>query len=309
MLVTKKRCFISVFLVLSLFIFASVHAENDNAFFWKVTPGQCSAKQEPYSQTVVYLMGSIHFADSSFYPIRAEIEQAFSRADTLVVELNINKIDSSTYRQLMAQKGSYKNGETIKEFISEQTWQQLRQRLQQLNIPYDAVKHYKPGVLVLTLMASQVVQMGFLPELGIDVHFLNKASLPGQLKNIVELETLEQQLNVFLNIPDADLLLQESLRSMDEAEWQMADIVRYWKTGDEDKMNKLLFEDALIEFPTFSAIYDSLIYQRNQQMLVKIENMLQQPGNYFVVVGSGHLIGDKGIVSALKQQGYSVERH
>ncbi len=305
----KKRLSASVFLILSLFIYTYAQAANDKAFFWKVTPAQYSAEQEPYSQAVVYLMGSLHFADKSFYPLRKEIEQAFSHSHTLVVELDINKIDAASYHQLIAQKGSFRDGATIEEFISEQTWQQLRQRLQQLNIPYDSVKHYKPGILVLTLAAVQIVQMGFVPEFGIDVHFLNKASLPGQLKEIIELETLEQQINLFLNIPDGDLLLKESLRSMDEAELQMAKLVRYWKTGNEEKMNELLFENALTEYPAFSAIYDSLVYQRNQQMVLKIENMLQRPGSYFVVVGAGHLIGDKGIVNVLKEQGYNVERH
>ena len=88
----------------------------------------------------------------------------------------------------------------------------------------------------------------------------------------------------------------------------MADMVRYWKTGDKEKMNKMLFEDALNEYPAFSAIYDSLFYERNHQMVSKIDEMLKQQGSYFVVVGSGHLIGEKGIVNALKEKGYKIKR-
>ena len=88
----------------------------------------------------------------------------------------------------------------------------------------------------------------------------------------------------------------------------MAEMVRYWKAGDEKKMNKLLFEDVLTEYPAFSAIYDSLIYQRNEQMVSRIDEMLKQQGNYFVVVGTGHMIGEKGIVNALREKGYEVER-
>jgi uncharacterized protein YbaP (TraB family) len=116
------------------------------------------------------------------------------------------------------------------------------------------------------------------------------------------------------------MLLKESLYSLDEAELLMADMVRYWKKGDEVSMNKLLFEDALTEYPAFSDIYDDLFYQRNQQMVKKIDAMLsgrleyssqarsQQQKSYFVVVGSGHMIGEKGIVNALKEKGYVVER-
>jgi len=281
------------FLFLSLFAFSHARAENDRAFFWQVTSGQAT----------VYLMGSIHFADKSFYPLRPEIEQAFRRSDALVVELDISKVDSRKYNQLL-QGGMYKNGRTIKDALSEETWLQLRQRLRHLNVPYDSVKNYKPGILVLTLSAVQVMKMGFDPALGIDAYFLAGA---GQ-KKIIELETLEQQINLFLNIPDGDLLLKESLYSLDEAEILMAEMVRYWKTGDEKKMKKMLFDDALREYPAFSKIYDSLFYARNENMTKKIEKMLKQSGRYFVVVGSGHLIGERGIVDTLRKNGYEVTR-
>ncbi len=290
----KVRPLFSAFLFSGLFAFANVHAENDRAFFWQVTS----------KQATVYLMGSIHFADKSFYPLRPEIESAFQRSDALVVELDISKADDGVYNRLLAQRGMYKNGGSIKDALSEETWLQLRQRLRYLNVPYDSVKSYKPGVMVLTLSALQVMRMGFDPALGIDIYFLSKA---GQ-KKIIELESLEQQLNLFLDIPNGDLLLKESLYSLDEAELLMAEMVRYWKDGDENKMNRLLFEDALNDYPAFSEIYDKLFYDRNASMTQKIEAMLKQPGRYFVVVGSGHLIGDRGIVSALRQRGYGVER-
>lgn len=290
----KTRLVFLNYLLLGLFVFGDARAENDRAFFWQVTSAQAS----------VYLMGSIHFADKSFYPLRPAIEQAFQRSDALVVELDITKTDERLYNRLLAQHGMYKNGGTIKDALSEETWLQLRQRLRHLNVPYDSVKNYKPGVMVLTLSALQVMRMGFDPALGIDVYFLGKA---GQ-KKIIELESLEQQLNLFLNIPNGELLLKESLYSLDEAELLMAEMVGYWKDGDEKKMNQLLFEDALDDYPAFSEVYDKLFYERNASMTQKIEAMLKQPGRYFLVVGSGHLIGDKGIVNALRERGYGVER-
>jgi uncharacterized protein YbaP (TraB family) len=288
--------------VLSFLIFADAHAANDKAFVWEVSS----------DTTTVYLMGSIHFADKSFYPLRPEIEQAFDRSSYLVVELDINKAGDDTYSQLLAQNGIFKDGATIKDEISEETWQQLQQRLQQLNISYDAVKNYKPGVIVLTLSAVQVMQMGFDPALGIDAYFLAKASQQENPKQVIELETLEQQLNLFIDTPDGELLLKESLYSLDEGEVLMADMVRFWKQGDITQMNKLLFEDALNDNPAFAKIYDKLFYDRNDQMALKIETMLrqktQQKNYFFVVVGSGHLIGDKGIVNALQEKGYQVRR-
>jgi uncharacterized protein YbaP (TraB family) len=163
--------------------------------------------------------------------------------------------------------------------------------------------------------------MGFDAKLGIDAYFLSKASQQEQMKplfpkTVIELETLEQQLNLFLNIDDDELLLKESLYSLDESELLMADMVRYWKQGDVVQMNKLLFEDALNEYPAFRKIYDKLFYERNRSMASKIDAMLtgglpgklQQKADYFVVVGSGHLVGEQGIVNELKEKGYRVKR-
>lgn len=295
-------------LLLALYFFfcSYASAENDRAFFWQVTSGQPGS-----AQATVYLMGSIHFADQSFYPLRADIEQAFDRSDYLAVELDVNSLDHDAYNRLISRKGLYPDGKSIKDAVSDETWQQLRERLRQLNMPYESVKNYKPGVLVLTITAMQVMQMGLDPQLGIDVHFLRKAALQ-PAKQVIELETMEQQLNLFIDIPDGDLLLKESLYSMAESESMMSNMVSYWKKGDDNAMDKLLFEDSLNDYPAFSAIYDSLFYARNRKMVSKIEQMLKQDGaagkGYFVVVGSGHLIGKKGIVNALREKGYKIKR-
>ena len=296
-------------LLLALYFFfcSYASAENDRAFFWQVTSGQPGS-----AQATVYLMGSIHFADQSFYPLRADIEQAFDRSDYLAVELDVNSLDHDAYNRLISRKGLYPDGKSIKDAVSDETWQQLRERLRQINVPYDSVKNYKPGVLVLTMTAIQIMQMGLDPQLGIDVYFLTKAAALQPAKQVIELETMEQQLNLFIDIPDGDLLLKESLYSMTESESMMSEMVSYWKKGDDNAMDKLLFEDSLNDYPAFSAIYDSLFYARNRKMVSKIEQMLKQDGaagkDYFVVVGSGHLIGKKGIVNALREKGYKIKR-
>jgi len=104
----KKYCLI----LLLLFFTAAAHAKNDRAFFWQVNS----------SKATVYLMGSIHFADKSFYPLRKEIVDIFEKSDALVVELDINNIDHNAYNRLLFEKGIYKDGSTIKDVISEKTW-------------------------------------------------------------------------------------------------------------------------------------------------------------------------------------------
>ena len=48
---------------------------------------------------------------------------------------------------------------------------------------------------------------------------------------------------------------------------------------------------------------------RNEQMAAKIDTLLDQDKTYFVVVGTGHLVGDKSIGELLKTtHGYTLEK-
>jgi uncharacterized protein len=281
--------------LLLLIVISNSEASEDRAFFYRADSDKAT----------VYLLGSIHYADRSFYPLRADIEHAFDQAEHLVVEVDAGAVGVKAYQNLLSEKGMYAGDETIRDNVSHATWQQLEQQLFRLGLPVHMVEKQKPGVLVLTLTAMQVVKMGYFPDFGIDQYFLNRANPD---KDVIALETIEQQLDLFLNIGDGDLLLQEALYSLDEADRMMMDMVRFWKRGDEKGMQQLLFDDALRDYPEFTHIYDRLIYQRNEDMAKRVEQFLNDKGSYFVVVGAGHLIGDKGIVNSLRQAGYTVER-
>ena len=55
-------------------------ASTPQHFFWKVSDSNSS----------VWLLGSIHFADSSFYPLDSVIENAFVNAEELAVEIDVS---------------------------------------------------------------------------------------------------------------------------------------------------------------------------------------------------------------------------
>ena len=119
---------------------------------------------------------------------------------------------------------------------------------------------------------------------------------------------MDEQLKIFLDIENADLLLQDSFYSLEMVQEEMNGLVRAWKQGDEKVMHKLLFDDILNENAAIISLYEPLYFQRNIKMTKSINNYLEGKGQYFVVVGAGHLIGDKGIVHLLQNAGYSVTR-
>jgi uncharacterized protein YbaP (TraB family) len=81
-------------------------------------------------------------------------------------------------------------------------------------------------------------------------------------------------------------------------------MMTYWQKGQADKLYSLLYKS----FEGYSEIEDRLLLQRNKDWLDKIETMLGEPENIFIVVGAGHLVGPEGVVALLKQKGYKVRQ-
>ncbi|MDH5387138.1 MAG: TraB/GumN family protein [Gammaproteobacteria bacterium] len=271
-------------------------ASEDRALFWRVDS----------AQTTVYLLGSIHFADESFYPLRTEIERAFEESKTLVVEIDESVPGTAEkFQGLMQNEGMYSGDERLKDHLSEKTYQALQVHLKELGIPSDLIEKQKPGMVVLTIAAIQAQQTGLKPDMGIDLHFMSKLN---SHKKILALETVEEQLRIFLEIEDADLLLQDSLHSLETVKEEMKELTRAWKQGDEKAMYKMLFEDLANENVAITDLYERLYFQRNIKMTRSIKSYLKQNEKYFVVVGAGHLIGDKGIVQLLKNAGFRITR-
>jgi len=288
-----KKIVIS-FIVYVTFNFQVVAAE-DKALFWRVDS----------ELATVYLLGSIHFADESFYPLRTEIEQAFEASDALVIEVDANSAESAAdFQRLMQGEGSYSGDETLKDNLSKKTYQQLQIYLKELGVPSALVEKQKPGMVMLTLAAVQAQMTGLNPEQGIDLHFLRKINR----KKMLTLETMDEQIRIFLDIEDADLLLQDSFDSPEMVKEEMHSLISAWKQGDEKALYKLLFEDVLTGNAAIVSLYERLYFKRNVKMTGSIKSYLKQKGRYFVVVGAGHLIGDKGIVQLLQSAGYRVTR-
>ncbi|MES0326694.1 MAG: TraB/GumN family protein [Gammaproteobacteria bacterium] len=288
-----KKIIIS-FVVYVIFNFQVVAAE-DKALFWRVDS----------ELATVYLLGSIHFADESFYPLREEIEQAFETSGALVVEIDASSAESTAdFQHLMQSEGSYSGDETLKDNLSKKTYQELQIYLKELGIPSALVEKQKPGMVMLTLAAVQAQMTGLNPEQGIDLHFLRKINH----KKILALETMDEQIRIFLDIEDADLLLQDSFDSLEMVKEEMHSLISAWKQGDEKSLHKLLFEDVLTGNAAIDSFYERLYFKRNVKMTGSIKSYLKQKGRYFVVVGAGHLIGDKGIVQLLQNAGYRITR-
>ncbi len=267
-------------------------AAGERLLFWQVdTP-----------RATVYLLGSMHLASPEIYPLRSEIMTAFNQADVLAVELDISGARALEIQQRMLERGTYPEGRSLQDELSPATWAELERRLESSGLPPVLMQSLKPGLVVTTLSTMEMMKLGLNPEQGVDRFFLERAR---GTKPIIELETVDRQLDVVLDTPQPDLLVKQTLVQLEDLESIMNQLVDNWKRGDSPGLAKLVIEDELKKYPEFRDLHRRMFDDRNRDMTTKILDMQSRGGTYFVVVGAGHLVGEQGIVAMLSRRGQS----
>ena len=137
--------------------------------------GKCMMWKVSSGAATVYLVGSMHLATPEMYPLPKEMEEAFARSDTLVVEVNINKLDPQKMFGLIMDKGMYKGNETLSTSIKKETWDQVKDICEKLGLPAAGVEKMKPWLVGVTIGELEIQKLGLDPKLGIDQHFLGLA--------------------------------------------------------------------------------------------------------------------------------------
>ena len=276
----------------------TVAAERSKLFLWEVKS----------DRSTIYLLGSIHLGRPEFYPLDPVIENAYRNASTLVVEVNLNEVDEETQQMYVLERGMYPPDKSLKKSVSEETYMMLGEFLLEREIDAMAMGMMKPWLVAITLTVVEMQRLGYDPALGIDQHFLNLAV--EEKKRILQLESFELQIDLFSGFDDEmqENFLVQSMLEMEEIADLLDGLMDAWTSGDEDALEAVLFE-AGGEDERFRQLNDRLYRDRNIQMTGKIRRYLEAEGAFFVVVGAGHLVGEKSIVNLLRgDEKYSIRQ-
>jgi len=281
-----------------LFISISVcraDAAGGKDFLWKVQS----------KTTTVYLLGSIHFMKKEFYPLNKIIEDAFDKSTVLAVEANVDDVSKLDIQGLM-EKAFYPSDDTLEKHVSAETYGRVKKEFEAFGMPAWLMDKQKPWFLALTLESLALVKLGFDPTYGIDVHFLSEAS--GK-KKIKELESIDYQINLLSGFSDGEqeAFLLSTLKDLNSYEKEVDKLLVAWVSGDTGGVESIL-KESTIKDEGMASVYDKLLYERNRNMVSKIEGYLKSGEIHFVVVGAGHLLGERGIINLLRQKGYQIEQ-
>jgi hypothetical protein len=264
--------------------------------FWKVTT----------PTTTLYFLGSIHVADKSMYPLPKEIEAAYKDSANLVVEADVTKVDQNAMMNQLLTTGMYAPGDSLDKHLSPETMKKVAAFFESQGLPAAVYGQMKPPLVAMMIEASLTEKLGVTAEEGIDMHFLNAANKDKD-KKIVELESADAQIKLLFSLDDK-LTEKWVASSMEQgSKEELNKTIQSWKDGDVSALEKEMLDEDKKD-PDSAKVTEILVYQRNDVMTKKIDDMLKASDKTFVVVGAAHLVGDRGILKQLQAKGYKVER-
>lgn len=254
--------------------------------------------------TYLYLAGTMHILSTNDYPLPPEFEKAYADASRIVLETDLEKLNSPAFAQLVADLLSYRDGTTLFDRLSPETAHQLKAYLKSKNIPEDSVTAFKPGMLMSVLSSLELRSLG-LNGRGVDAHFYHKAT--NDAKTIQPLETVEMQLGFLaaLGGQDPDKFVRYLLKELPNTSTLVNKLRDAWKSGDMKVLTLLGIATMQQDYP---AMYQQLLVERNNQWLPQIESMLENEIVEMVLVGALHLAGTDGLLRQLTDAGYSLEQ-
>ena len=267
------------------------------------------------SNSSVYLLGSVHFADSTFYPLDTAITNAFDRSDELAVELDMS--DTAVFMEIARQselRGKLKEGQSLAQVLPQDVKKQLDSICASWYLAPEVLYGYKPWSAAMTLSSLAIMRLGFDPNLGIDFFFLHAAQ--ESKKKVVSLESAEDQIAVLVGegLPDSlgIYYLRSTIGEMQVMDSSITLMMGAWIKGDDS-----LFREAMYMEPEGSAtdslldaqIEDLVYIARNKTMADSVAAFLAQDRKVFVVVGAAHMAG-KGdnVLKLLRDKGFTVEQ-
>lgn len=257
---------------------------------------------------VVYLAGSIHILKQSLYPLPRQVDAAFEASDRLVLEVNMDAIEPADLQRRTLRYAMLEPPRTLRGVVPEPLYQRLGEHLADYGTTPQLLDSAKPALVMNQIVISRLLSLGYVPDAGMESYFLARRGS----RQVLELESLDAQLDLLFNQPMETQLemLAETLDVEDEIEPLLAGMLVAWLSGDDGRFLELFTAQAG-DSPRAIEFNRRLLDERNHTMAAGIRGFLEDRTtrhDYFVLVGAAHLVGERGVVNLLAEQGIRGQR-
>jgi len=247
----------------------------------------------------VYILGSIHVLRPGDYPLAPAVLDAYSSAKSLLMEVNLEEIDSQAIQSELLASALLPAGQSLPVILGKQRYDHAGALAREVGVELAAFDQFAPWFAAEAISQLQLMQLGFQPQSGVEMYFLERARSDG--KKVAGLETVHDQISLFeaLSMDAQAEYLLSSLEQARDLPKEVDAMVQAWRRGDTG-----WFEQQLkTELGRDPQLYQSVLVARNRKWVPKIEALLNDDKNYLVIVGTGHLVGQSSVIDLLKKDG------
>jgi uncharacterized protein YbaP (TraB family) len=250
----------------------------------------------------VYLLGSIHVLRPSDYPLAPAVLNAYGNAKAIFMEVNLQEIDPQRMQMELLASARLPEGKTLSSIMGKQRYEHATALASEVGVDISIFDAFAPWFVAEAISQMQLLQLGFQPQSGVEMFFLEHARSDG--KSVAGLETVHDQIALFDALPmeaQADYLIS-SLEEAHDLPKEVDAMVHAWQHGDT-----VWFADQLkSELGRDPSLYQSVLVARNRKWVPKIEALLNDDKNYLVIVGTGHLVGQGSVIELLRKDGIAA---
>ncbi|WP_035455392.1 TraB/GumN family protein [Algoriphagus terrigena] len=273
-------------LILLISILGASKAQ-DSSLLWKVSGNGLDSNS--------YLFGTIHVICKEDFLMDERILRAFDRSEKLVMELDM----SDPQLQMKIQEFSVNPG--MKNIQSDLPPEEAA------IIDSFLLQHYGAGLAQLgvfkPIVLSSMALMKTIPCEEIESYegFLSTKAIESK-KPIIGLETPEFQIGIFDQIPIETQLdeLVEMLKE-DSGSAEFHKMTETYLAEDIEGLHEVMNSDGMMQE------YSELVLDSRNKAWISILEEEMKSQKLFIAVGAGHLGGENGVISLLRNAGYRVE--
>jgi uncharacterized protein YbaP (TraB family) len=253
----------------------------------------------------VYLLGSIHVLRPSDYPLAPELINAYSHAQSLYMEVNLQELDMQAMQVELLASATLPPGKTLPVILGKQRYDHAAALARDVGVELSNFDGFAPWFAAEAISQLQLVKLGFQPQSGVEMYFLERAKTDH--KSVAGLETVHDQIALFDGL-SMDAQAEYLLSSLEEAHdlpKEVDTMVKAWNRGDTSWFER----EMKSEFGRDPSLYQSVLVARNRKWIPKIEALLKEDRNYLIIVGTGHLVGAGSVIDLLKKDGIDATQH
>lgn len=250
----------------------------------------------------IFLLGSIHLLREKDHPLPEAIYIAYDEAETLIMELDMDDIDPLATQKMTSELGLIENGGTLTDLLGSEIYAEATALAELADIPLHLLDRAEPWLAAMNVEIMLLMRMGFNPSLGVEAHFLERATSDG--KEIEGFETMRQQLEFLdgLSAQAQQEMFLQALADGPRMPAMMDEMIAAWKTGDV----RFMEESVLSKMQQHPELNQAIVVNRNNTWTQQIEALLDDDDDYLIIVGTLHLVGAGGVPKLLAAHGHTV---